>query len=41
VKSSDLTLSADKLDEYSKSCINSIVMNPDKVRSYLNVEINF
>ena len=29
------------MDEYSRSCINSIVMNPDKVRFHLNAEINF
>ncbi|KAL9988518.1 hypothetical protein ACROYT_G002973 [Oculina patagonica] len=38
VKSSDLTLSADKLEEYSKSCVNSIVMNPDKKPVALRVD---
>ncbi|PFX26504.1 Ribonuclease 3 [Stylophora pistillata] len=30
VKPGDFTLNADKLGEYSKSCVNSLVMNPNK-----------
>jgi len=38
VKSSDLTLSADTWKEYSKSCINSIVMNPDKKPAAIRID---
>lgn len=39
-QSSDLTLSADKWEEYSKLCNNSIVMNPDKVLCNLSAACN-